>query len=279
MLKHPEQQTVRPVRPVLKWAGGKSRLLSQVVPALPARRRLVEPFVGGGAVFLGTEFDEYLLADSNPHLIEMYRAVADAPHEFIDLASSYFTEEYLSAERYVEVRQAFNEATDGFVRAAQFLYLNRHGFNGLCRYNKSGGFNVPYGKPSRLPTFPREQILAFAAKASRAKFLHADFAEVMRMTSPGDIVYCDPPYLDRDGAVSFTAYGPNGFGIERQRQLANLAREVASKGIPVVISNHDCATARELYSGAEIRSLSARRSISAAGHGRENVGELLAIFA
>lgn len=164
------------------------------------------------------------------------------------------------------------------MRAAQFVYLNRFGFNGLCRYNKSGGFNVPYGHPTRLPRFPRYEMLAFRTKARRAMFIHNDFAAVMRAAQRGDVVYCDPPYLNRDNAPSFTGYGPGGFNLTRQLELASLAKDLATNGVPVVISNHDCEMARKLYADAEIFSYSARRSISAAGNIRGEVGELLAVF-
>ncbi|MGQ7935462.1 DNA adenine methylase [Paraburkholderia sp. D1E] len=278
---HPASQTAksaRPAKPPLKWLGGKSRLLAQLLPVLPHGNRLVEPFVGGGAVFLGTDFSDYLLGDSNSHLIELYRMVAEQPEQFIEIASPFFDESYRCQERFLQIRRAFNDASDGLLRAAQFLYLNRFGFNGLCRYNRSGQFNVPYGHHVRLPRFPREEILSFAKKAQRATFVLADFASVMRMARPGDVVYCDPPYLDRDGVASFRAYSPGEFSFDRQRELANLARELADRGIPVAISNHDCAAAREIYSGAKIVDFSVRRSVSASSGARGKVAELLAVF-
>jgi DNA adenine methylase len=224
---HPASQTAksaRPAKPPLKWVGGKSRLLAHLIPALPAGNRLVEPFVGGGAVFLGTNFSEYLLGYSNSHLIELYRMVAEQPEQFIEMAAPLFSEGYRSQERFLEVRSEFNNGNEGLLRAAQFLYLNRFGFNGLCRYNRSGQFNVPYGHHVRVPSFPREEILSLAKKAQRATFVHADFASVMRMARSGDVVYCDPPYLDRDGVASFRAYSPGEFTFDRQRELADMAR-------------------------------------------------------
>jgi DNA adenine methylase len=278
MRNHPTSKSSTSSKPCLKWIGGKSRLLSELIPALPTGRRLVEPFVGGGSVFLGTKFPEYLLGDNNPHLINLYREVATHPDEFIEIASSFFCETYRSKEQYLEVRSAFNETNENVLQAAQFLYLNQFGFNGLCRYNRSGKFNVPYGHKSRVPRFPREEILNFARKAQRATFVCADFDSVMQMAEPGDVIYCDPPYLDRDGAASFRAYGPNEFSFDQQRELAKLARELAGRGIPVAISNHDCDAARELYSGAKIIDFTVRRSVSATGNARGNVAELLAVF-
>ncbi|NPT47164.1 Dam family site-specific DNA-(adenine-N6)-methyltransferase [Paraburkholderia sp. 1N] len=157
---HPASQTeksAKAAKPPLKWVGSKSRLLAQLLPALPHGNRLVEPFVGGGAVFLGTNFSDYLLGDSNSHLIELYRTVAEQPEQFIEMALPFFSESYRSQERFLEIRSAFNEAKEGLLRAAQFLYLNRFGFNGLCRYNRSGQFNVPYGHHVCVPSFPERK--------------------------------------------------------------------------------------------------------------------------
>ncbi|MFC6949487.1 DNA adenine methylase [Paraburkholderia dipogonis] len=230
MRNHPVPQAAKATRPFLKWVGGKSRLLSNIIPELPAGQRLIEPFVGGGAVFLNTEgFEQYFLGDSNKHLVELYRVVAEQPQEFIAVALEFFDEQYRSRERYVDVRRAFNSEGDVLTRAAQFLYLNKFGFNGLCRYNRSGQFNVPYGNPVRVPGLPEEEILSFARKAQRATFVHGDFADLVRSAQPGDVVYCDPPYLDRDDSPSFRGYGAAGFGMDRQRELADLARSSRSE--------------------------------------------------
>ncbi|MFM0172133.1 DNA adenine methylase [Paraburkholderia sediminicola] len=278
MRTYPAPQAKTPLRPLLKWAGGKSRLLSHILPALPAGQRLLEPFVGGASVFLGSNFEQYVLGDNNHHLIELYRAVAEHPCEFIERTSEFLHESYRTATRFQEVRALFNRETDPLARASYFLYLNKFGFNGLCRYNGSGQFNVPYGKPDRVPRLPRDEILGFASKAESAQIIAGDFTEIMLMARPGDTVYCDPPYLDRDGAASFRAYGAAGFSLDRQQELANLARQLAGQGISVAISNHDCAHARELYEGASISTFSARRSISAAAGSRGEVSELLAVF-
>lgn len=265
-------------RPFLKWIGGKGRLLDHVLPKLPAGNRLIEPFVGGGSVFLGTDYESYVLGDTNEHLIELYQAVGKNPDALMAEAERLFVEENLSPERYNELREKFNSAQDLLVRGALFLYLNKHGFNGLCRYNKAGKFNVPFGWPSRVPRFPREEILVFARKARAATFVHKDFVEVMMSARLGDVVYCDPPYLDRDNAPSFKAYSANGFDLTRHRELAECARQLAASGIPVAISNHDCIAARELYAGADIHTFYARRSISGVAARRGDVAEILAVF-
>ncbi|MEI6001995.1 Dam family site-specific DNA-(adenine-N6)-methyltransferase [Paraburkholderia bengalensis] len=279
MQKHPEPHAAASCKPILKWVGGKSRILNQILPQLPTGRRLIEPFVGGGAVFLGTNYEEYVLCDRNAHLVELYSAVANQCEDFLAVAAPYFTEDFRSKEQYLEVREAFNQERDPLARAAKFLYLNRFGFNGLCRYNRSGGFNVPYGAPKALPRFPADRVHAFRDKARRSSFMCADFADAMRMAERGDVVYCDPPYLPRDDSTaSFTGYTAARFGIERQKELAALASDLSARGIPVVISNHDCEVARQIYKKARLITLEARRSVSADSNGRSSVRELLAIF-
>ncbi|WP_063825960.1 DNA adenine methylase [Paraburkholderia caribensis] len=267
-------------KPFLKWLGGKSRVLNQIICHMPSGNRLIEPFVGSGAVFLGAPwFNELILGDSNMHLIELYDAVVNRLDELVAMTGPMFSERYRSKEAYLEVRSQFNDEHDPLRRAAAFLYLNRFGFNGLCRYNKSRRFNVPYGHlltPARLPV---ERMAAFSERARHAKLVCADFADVMQMARPGDVVYCDPPYLDASGGKkTFVGYGAGGFTVERQRDLAALARTLAERGVSVVVSNHDTEFARKLYAGAEIYAFDVRRSVSASAGSRGLVRELLAVF-
>jgi DNA adenine methylase len=275
MQKH---STSKAARPFLKWVGGKSRLLDYLLPKLPTGSQLIEPFVGGGSVFLGANYERYVLGDTNEHLIELYQAVKTNPDAFMAVAEKFFVGENLSPERYNELREQFNTERDPLVRGALFLYLNKHGFNGLCRYNKSGKFNVPFGWANRVPSFPHIEIRTFAQKAKAATFVHGDFVELMSLAKVGDVVYCDPPYLDRDNAQSFKAYGANKFDIARHRELADCARRLSASGIPVAISNHDCTAARELYADADIHTLFARRSVSATTERRGDVAEIIAIY-
>lgn len=275
----PVKSTAAAVKPVLKWTGGKSRIVDEILGHLPRGRRLIEPFVGSGAVFLASSYERYLLGDANRHLIDLYKCIVDRFDELVASASPYFSESFRSKERYLAVRRAFNEAQDPLERSAQFLYLNRLGFNGLCRYNRSGGFNVPYGNPATMPKFPLERQLSFREKASNASFTCRDFADVMQMARRGDVVYCDPPYLDRTvGMKTFTGYSASGFTYDRQQELATMARVLASRGIPVLISNHDCEDARNLYDGAEIFQFDVRRSVSADATRRGTAAEVLALF-
>lgn len=147
-------------RAFLKWAGGKYSLIESITQYLPTGKVLVEPFVGAGSVFLNTDYDAYLLADINPDLIALYNLLKSEPDTFIRIANSLFCEQNNQRERYFQLRDEFNQTTDTEWRSALFLYLNRHGYNGLCRYNRKGGFNVPFGRYKKT-LFPGKGIVVF----------------------------------------------------------------------------------------------------------------------
>ncbi len=260
------------MKTVLKWAGSKVRIIETLKQHLPAGQRLVEPFAGSCAVMMNTDYPEYLIADVNPDLISLYQAIKLDAEQFIQDAKRYF-EVGNDAERYYSIRAEFNLCSDWQWRAAMFLYLNRHCFNGLCRYNQSGGFNVPFGK-YKAPYFPEAEIRAFAEKAVRATFVCCDYSEALRMVRPGDVVYCDPPYLTETG--NFTAYHSDGFGLEGHGRLARRARRLSAKGIPFVLSNSDTAMVRYLYKDFSITQITAPRSIGAAAGSIKSAQEIIA---
>ena len=129
------------MRSALKWAGGKKKVVHEIASLLPTKgkKRLVEPFVGGGSVFLNLDYDEYLLIDMNQDLINLFNIIKYQATEFIADAQQLFKGDLNQLEKYYELRIQFNQSTDPYERSLLFLYLNRHGYNGLCRYNKSGG--------------------------------------------------------------------------------------------------------------------------------------------
>ncbi|MEI8431164.1 Dam family site-specific DNA-(adenine-N6)-methyltransferase [Escherichia coli] len=202
---------------ILKWAGNKTAIMSELKKHLPAGPRLVEPFAGSCAVMMETDYPSYLVADINPDLINLYKKVAADCESFISRARVLF--EIANREvAYYNIRQEFNYSTEitDFMKAVYFLYLNRHGYRGLCRYNKSGHFNIPYGN-YKNPYFPEKEIRAFAEKAQRATFICASFDETLAMLKAGDVVYCDPPY---DG--TFSGYHTDGFTEDDQYHLASV---------------------------------------------------------
>ena len=265
-------------RAFLKWAGGKYGLVGDIQRHLPPARKLVEPFVGAGSVFLNTDYDHYLLADINPDLINLYNLLKERPEEYISEAKRWFIAENNRKEAYLHIRAEFNKTDDVMYRSLAFLYMNRFGFNGLCRYNKKGGFNVPFGSYKR-PYFPEVELEFFAEKAKKATFVCEGYPETFRRARKGSVVYCDPPYAPLSNTANFTAYAGNGFTLDDQAALADTAEKTAAeRGIPVLISNHDTTLTRRLYHGAELNVVKVKRTISRNGSSRNKVDELLALF-
>jgi DNA adenine methylase len=270
---------VNGTRPPLKWAGSKYRLIPQIRRLLPEGSRLVEPFVGSGAVFLNTQYDRYLISDANADLILFYKTLKREKKFFIDQARKYFVPRNNAAKRYYALRDEFNASRENDPnRAALFLYLNKHGYNGLCRYNASGELNVPFGR-YQAPYFPEREMNAFVERAQRITIMKRDFENVLNECVAGDVVYCDPPYVPLSTTSNFTSYSAGGFGHEDQQRLASLAQKTAARGVPVLISNHDTSVTRELYAAAsKIGYLDVRRLISCNSAKRQYAAELLALF-
>ena len=268
------------MRSALKWAGGKKRVIGDILKVLPVKgkKRLVEPFVGGGSVFLNIDFDEYLLIDMNKDLIALFNIIKNQSAKFITDAEKYFNGDYNHAEKYYELRKQFNETSDSYQRSILFLYLNRHGYNGLCRYNKSGGYNVPFGR-YKHPYFPKAEIEFFSKKAQRATFIQGDFETAFSQLRSDDVVYCDPPYSPINRTANFTAYAGNSFTDEDQIRLVACAEKAKLQGVPTIISNHHVDFTRELYKNADKREFfQVQRSISPKGKGRVKVKEVLALY-
>ena len=265
-------------RAFLKWAGGKYSLSEQIVSLLPDAEKLVEPFVGAGSVFLNSDFERYHLNDINPDLINLYKILKRRPRQFIQDTQQLFVPTNNNEDAYYALRERFNNSDNVYERAVIFLYLNRHGYNGLCRYNRAGGFNVPFGRYVK-PYYPEHELTVFAEKAKRATFTCLPFNQIFKRVRQGAVIYCDPPYVPINTTAMFTDYSSKGFSLDQQVELAKLAKHTAhDRHIPVLLSNHDVAFTRDIYQHAEITSLKVKRSISQNGANRVAVDELFALY-
>ncbi|EHL2231392.1 Dam family site-specific DNA-(adenine-N6)-methyltransferase [Escherichia coli] len=256
-------------RSIFKWAGGKFGVLEQIFRYLPEGKRLIEPFVGGGAVFMNAGYQENLLNDVNADLINFYKTLQREAHSLITLAHRFF-QDYNTQEGYLAVRNAFNKQVyDDLHRAAAFLFLNRHCFNGLTRYNQAGEFNVGYGK-YKTPYFPLQEMEAFLGAEGRSEFVCGDFAAVIEAAGEGDVIFCDPPYEPLPNTEGFTNYSGHDFKFEEQKRLVSLLTDAHRRGAKVLITNSGAPNIRELYhdSGFRVEPLFARRSVSCKGDTR-----------
>lgn len=270
---------MQPVRPFLKWAGAKTKLVAAIRAAAAFEpQRVIEPFVGSGAVALNLGCSRNVLADANPDLIGVYAALQEDGESFIRACEALFSPETNRASVYYALREEFNATSDTRRKACLFVYLNRHGYNGLCRYNGRGGFNVPFGRYVQ-PRLPRTAMESFAALLQKCTLRCDDFRTVLADAGEADLVYCDPPYVPASATANFTAYARGGFGSRDQIELAEHCRQAAQRGAWVIISNHDTAETRELYRGAhECRALSVARRISCVAAGRSPARELLVVY-
>ncbi|HGD3425608.1 TPA: DNA adenine methylase [Enterobacter hormaechei] len=257
---------------ILKWAGNKTAIMPELKRHLPAGPRLVEPFAGSCAVMMATDYPYYLVADINPDLINLYQVIKDDVNSFIHLVERIFSK-FTTEEDYYKCRQFFNTVTlEPIEKAAYFLFLNRHCYRGLCRYNQRGLFNVPYGNYKK-PYLPVDEIRAFAEKAVRATFICASYDETLAMLQAGDVVYCDPPY---DG--TFSGYHTAGFSDDDQYDLASILVRRSSEGHPIIVSNSDTRLIRSFYRKFTLHRISTKRSIGvAAGEGKK-ADELIAVL-
>lgn len=265
-------------RAFLKWAGGKYNLIEAISEQLPQGKKLIEPFVGAGSVFLNTDYPRYLLNDINPDLINLYKIIKKQSANYIQDSAELFTPSNNLEQRYYDVRKEFNASKDTYERAVFFLYLNRHGYNGLCRYNNSGGFNVPFGR-YKQPYFPEKELNFFAEKSQRATFTCEPFEKVFSKARKGSVIYCDPPYAPISKTAMFNSYAKGGFTLDSQVKLAALANRTGSqRQIPVLVSNHDTEFTREIYQDSKLTELQVSRFISQNGSNRKKVAELLALY-
>ena len=213
----------------------------------------------------------------NYDLINLYRKLKTQKKSFIQFCHYYFEQQHNTEDNYYELRELFNTTTDLELKAALFLYLNKHGYNGLCRYNSTGGYNVPYGYYKK-PYFPKAEMEYFIEKAKQMRFVHADFQTTMKKATDEDIVYCDPPYIPLSNTANFTEYAQGGFNFEQQQVLVQHAKQLAANGSTVIISNHDTPDTRKLYQSAKLYSFLVPRFISCDSTTRTPAPELLAIF-
>lgn len=261
------------LRAPLKWVGGKTRIIDRLREHFPAGNRLVEPFAGSGAVMLNTDFPRYLMGDINPDLMNFHIDVRDNTEELLDHAKWFFSTGN-HENVYYRYRAEFNQLTAATVyRSALFLFLNRHCFNGLCRYNAKGEFNVPFGRyPS--PYLPEKEILVFADKAHSARFVTQSWLDTLKQVKHGDVVYLDPPYIPTSATANFTAYAKEPFNLTHQKELAEALFDLGSYGIPIIASNSNTPLAVDLYSKFKVENIYAPRSVGGAAVAKEIIAKL-----
>jgi len=266
------------LQPVVKWAGGKRQLLSEIKPLIPKEYgKYCEPFIGGGAVLFSEKPDNAIVNDSNFELINLYETIRDNVEELIAELGTHKNE----AEHFYSVREwdrseEYRKRT-AVEKAARLLFLNKTCYNGLYRVNNAGEFNSPFGR-YKNPNIVNDIALRAMSKyfnKSNITILNGDFENVLSKLERDDFVYIDPPYDVVSLTSSFTGYTENGFGKESQKRLRAFCGALNDREIKFMLSNSDTQFIRELYEEFTIHAIQAKRSINSRANGRGNVNEVL----
>jgi DNA adenine methylase len=274
----PQPQIVHPAAaPVVKWVGGKTRLLPELLARIPEQfGRYYEPFAGGAALFFRLAPRRAVLADSNADLIGLYDALATDVASVIRRLQHH--REAHDEHHYYATRERWNDRDASWPaaeRAAAFVYLNKTCFNGLWRVNRSGDFNVPIGRYTDPPICVPEALRAASTALARADLRCTDYRSAIADAGKGDFVYFDPPYDPVTSTSSFTSYTADAFAGEDQRALADCARELVARGCRVMLSNSDTPFMRSIYRGFRIERVKCPRAINSNAARRGDVDELL----
>jgi DNA adenine methylase len=261
--------------PIVKWAGGKTRLLPELAKRVPKKfGRYYEPFVGGAALFFHLAPPRAMLTDTNRDLIRMYITVRDDVDVLIRRLKRYAAAH--DERHYYTTREKWNGGfSSGMTRAAAFIYLNKTCFNGLWRVNSSGEFNVPMGNYTDPTICDSNGLRAASIALARTRLGCTDYRDAVSEAERGDFVYFDSPYAPIDSTSNFTSYTPGGFNADNQRELADVARNLLGRGVHVMLSNSDTPLTRKLYRGFKIERVKCGRSINSNAEKRGEVNELI----
>ena len=269
-------------KPFVKWVGGKRQLITQFREKhflLPSQfnqttNTYYEPFVGGGAVFFEVLPERAVLSDMNAELVTTYNVIKSDVEKLIRSLKEHIHEK----DYFLELRAKDISKLSSIEIASRFIYLNRTGFNGLYRVNKSGQFNVPFGSYKSPVICDEDNLRAVSKTLKNVNILHQDYKHVLKTAQSGDFIYFDPPYFPVSKTASFTSYTAGSFLEKEQIELRNTFVELHKRGCFVMLSNSDTPFINELYtdiSGVAIHKVSAGRAINSKGSGRGKITEVV----
>lgn len=266
---------IGPIRPFLRWAGGKCRFVQEIVTRLPALadgKTYYEPFLGAGAVFLAYAPKRAILSDLNPDLVRTFTAIRD--HAPDVLQKLYTFSQRDGPDFYYRIRTRFNNGGGDYLQAARFIYLNQTSFNGIYRVNQKGQYNVPYGY-KESPCIPGKSELTAASERLKAATISlSDYKVAVATAGEGDVVYLDPPYPPLNGTSFFTHYTKERFAAEDQVEVAATANRLRDQGCHVVVTNADTPQIRRLYSDWAVAEISRPRFVTSSNK-KHRVTELI----
>jgi DNA adenine methylase len=265
------------MKPVVKWAGGKSQSLKIIKEMLPSGWiRYYEPFLGGGALLLDFDTDivsNAVVNDINQELINMYLHIRDSVEEVIKcltIMDEIHERSLDPKDYYYKVRSGFNKnlGVNDPEQAARLIYLNKHCFNGLYRVNSKGEFNVPFNGKLTGRSFDPDHLREVSTKLKSVYFRRGDFKDAVYDARSGDFVFFDSPYAPLT-PTSFTDYTKEGFSYEDHVRLADLFKDLTSRGVKCMLTNHDTDLIRDLYKDFTITEVEVSRNINRNGSDRK----------
>jgi DNA adenine methylase (dam) len=262
-------------RPILKWAGGKTQMLGDLLPKVPnSYGRYIEPFFGGGAMFFALQPESAIIADSNPELINMYQEVANHADNVIQYLKQYEN----TSEMFYAVRSQEWTTLPKAEAAARTIFLNRTCYNGLYRVNKHGQFNVPYGKYKNPKICDEAGLRAASEALKKANILCGDYLLVLEHhAQPGDFVFLDPPYLPVSEYADFKRYTKEQFYEEDHVELSKVIMALHERGCHVILTNSNHPLVHELYAPFNIDVIQTKRHISCNGSTRKGEDVIVTI--
>ena len=270
-----KQAIAVPAKPILKWAGGKTQMLGDLLPKVPSSYgRYIEPFFGGGAMFFALQPEQAVIADSNPELINLYRQVANHVDDVICQLKKYEN----TQEMFYAVRGQDWTMLPEAEAAARTIFLNKTCFNGLYRVHKKGQFNVPFGKYKNPKICDEEGLKAASAALKKAEIVCGDYLLVLEhYAQPGDFVFLDPPYLPISEYSDFKRYTKEQFYEEDHVELAKMVKTLHERGCHVILTNSNHPLVHELYAPFTIDVIQTKRHISCNGSTRKGEDVIVTI--
>lgn len=255
------------LKPILKWAGGKTQLLNDLIPLIPNYTgKYIEPFVGGGALFFALQPKNAVIADSNPELINTYKQIAEHVDQVIEKLSQFKNDE----EEFYQVRSLNPASLTPIEAAARFIYLNKTCFNGLYRVNRKGEFNVPFGHYKKPKIVDTEALIAASKLLKDTTIICADYKKVLnKYAQPNDFVFLDPPYLPVGKYSDFKRYTKEQFYEEDHQELALEYQKLTQKKVYSILTNSNTPLVHDLYDDFDMRILSTKRHISSKSSSRK----------
>lgn len=266
---------------ILKWPGGKTKVLPQLQKLLPKNfNAYFEPFFGGGALFFYLHPSKATINDVNVTLMNLYCLVKEDPGSLIGVLESLNTEHlsYNEDERkanYYKKRDEFNNTNNTIFKSALFVFLNKTGFNGMYRENSKGEFNIPFGRYLKPRILNQDVINKTSDMLKNTNIKSGSYKNAVSDAGKGDFVYFDPPYNPLNSTSSFTSYSKDNFVEQDQIELSELYKELDKKGCYVMLSNSDTPLIRELYKNYNIHQVQVARSINSKASGRGKISELV----